>query len=395
MGSLADTNYKSFHISEFLFGIGFVLISFTYVPPLVDQSLMGRYLLATLVILVVIPRYDHDYTKIERELGLRIIQTDGVFGRKKHLKKPTVRLKFKFLLIPWIKNSIRYILGSKDNGYWIPLLRTLNQLSNLEDLSKASFIAIALPFSVTLGTAFFLRKHGINKKQAIAEYGDPYYFSQHYHRMIVHKYLEKSALNYFEYVTITTSEIYNCFTPYKKSDKIVEIPHGIDFKILKTANYVLNKVPTFGYAGTFYDREREPPTEFLKFLTTVEEDFRFIVYTDIFMNISDGVKFLFPFEAKLKGKLIVNNLIARHQCIFELSKMDFLISIEARNAFPSKLIDYKVAKRPVLMIDRQGQYIQHFRSFMNGNYEFDYTRDLVLDKYDINKVGKKFLTLFG
>lgn len=350
------------------------------------------------MVYVVIPDYNYDYSQIENNYNMKIIQTKARFGRKKiNSEKKSGAGDNSILKIPIIKNFLRYFIGTKDFLFCIPLFKFLKELHIQKNISKYSFIAIALPFSVTLGTAFLLRKLRINKSNAIAEYGDPYYFNPAIKRLFIHKYIEKYALNYFNFITVPTPNIRNCYTYYKKESRIITIPQGFELENIELSNFVSNNPVTFGYTGSFYENQRISIIDFMEFLVTLDMNFKFIVFTDLKMKIGDGVKLILPYQSKLGSKLEINDLIPRKDCIKEISKMNFLIYINSDSGdfIPSKLIDYKISKRPVLLVDKTKGYREVFQEFIAEDYTKDHMNNIDLNYYDIKNVGKKFESLLA
>lgn len=337
------------------------------------------------------PETDYDYGFFEKKYGFKVnLVKRGLFINKfvtsiKKNESNKSESKFSFL-----KKLGSYFIGNKDIEYSYTLYKTLK-----ENVKSYDYIlSIALPFSVTLGTALFI-SYKKPEKLGIAEYGDPYYYSPYFNKFVIHKYMEKWALSKFNFVTITTDKILKYFLPYKKEEHIKVIPQGFDFAEVSTATYLKNSVPTFAYAGIFYEKERDP-TDFLNYLISLDDyEYKFNIYTDLKGNNGNGYKLVEPFIEKLNGKLILHDLIPRDQCIYELSKMDFLINIETNNASPSKIIDYKLTTRPTLEIDKKKNYQKFFKEFLNGDFKNDSLRELDMDRFDINNVGKKFLELLG
>ena len=96
----------------------------------------------------------------------------------------------------------------------------------------------------------------------------------------------------------------------------------------------------------------------------------------------------------LFGKLVIYDSIPRLALIEKLSVADFLINITNLSTVqtPSKLIDYGIAKRPVLNISNNFEEKDSFNEFLKG----DYSHQAVLPdlaRYDIKHVAKQFLDL--
>lgn len=335
-----------------------------------------------------IPDNNHDYSDWISTYNFSIIKIKrGIFLNKiqESVVSPSNSNNYVGKSYSFFKKYFRYFIGTKDIEYAYTLYAAL--LENVK--SYDNLISIALPFSVTLGSAMFMNKVP-PKGRAIAEYGDPYFYNPYFSRFIAHKHLENWALKRHDLITITTDKILEYLTPYKSTKRISVIPQGFDFSEIEIATYHKNIKLQFAYAGIFYEKERDP-SEFLEFLYSLEKiDFQFHIYTDLKGKISDGYKLAVPFVNKLKDKLILHDLIPRKELIWELSKMDFLINIETRQANPSKLIDYSLSKRPVLEIDKQGLFKKSFFEFASGNFSEDLLKNFDLSTYDIKNVGKRF-----
>ena len=74
--------------------------------------------------------------------------------------------------------------------------------------------------------------------------------------------------------------------------------------------------------------------------------------------------------------------------------MDFLINIGngTKVQTPSKLIDYTLAKRPILTIETNDIKENIISEFLEGNYD---NQDAPIDisRYDIHNVAQQFLSL--
>lgn len=341
---------------------------------------------------IFVPDNDQDFSELETQHNFKVIKVrPGILINKlvkasnKKVNQHSSALKSAFKNLKEIGS---YFVGNKDIEYAFTLYKSL--LQKVEDYDH--IISVSLPFSVCLGTALF-----INSKQpkgtSIAEFGDPYYYSPFFKRFVLHKYLQKWAIKKHNYVTIPTPKFLKDFTPFKEESKVSIIPQGFDFSSTKTAKYEKNISPTFAYAGIFYEGERDP-REFLEFLSALPElNFKFYVYTDLLGKVNHGYKLAEAYKQKLGNKLILHDLIPRDECIYELSKMDFLINIETPTASPSKLIDYKLTGRPTLQIDKKGTYKSDFHSFVRNDYSQDYSKNLDINNYDIKNVGQRFLEL--
>lgn len=224
----------------------------------------------------------------------------------------------------------------------------------------------------------------------IADCGDPFYIKGK-HMAPYLAIMQKKIFSQFHYVVVPTVKALPYYVNYIKKDKLVVIPQGVDFSSFKLATYQKNDIPTFGYAGIFYEKLRDPSC-FFEYLATIEKNYKFILYTDttnLFFR-----KTILPMVNKCKGKVVVYNLVKREQCIYELSMMDFLLNFENESTIqsPSKLIDYGITKRPVLSIKTSSFNPCDLDEFLDGNYSKQLQYDI--SQFDINIVFKQFYELF-
>lgn len=249
-----------------------------------------------------------------------------------------------------------------------------------------ALISIAAPHHIHWGCAKAKKECPDSfPKIWIADCGDPFMKNgktkDHLHFFA--KY-EHSFCKNCNYITVPVEEAIDAYYPdYQKKIKI--IPQGFDFNlenvVRKPAN---NNIPTFAFAGMFYPDIRNPKL-FLDYLSKIDKDFRFIVYTR-YTDLLTGYKDI------LKERLIIKEPIQRLELIEELKKMDFLINIKNANCpnqIPSKLIDYRIANRPILDINPQTIDSQAIDQFLDG----DYSGELIInniENYHIRNVAGQF-----
>lgn len=116
-------------------------------------------------------------------------------------------------------------------------------------------------------------------------------------------------------------------------------------------------------------------------------DFKFTIYTKQQNLLSDYID-------KLGDRLIVKDYIQRLELIKELSTMDFLLNIENGTDVqtPSKLIDYALAKQPIISLNSNKLDKNKFKQFLN----YDYSQQRIvsdLEQYNIKKVAQQFIDL--
>ena len=251
-------------------------------------------------------------------------------------------------------------------------------------------ISVAAPFPIHWGCAL---SKTIRKKSFpttwIADCGDPYMGNNKFQekkKYFYFKYIEKWFCRLADYITVPfDGAIDGYYEEFR--EKIRVIPQGFNFnEITLDLNHPDNEIPTFAYSGVFF-REIRNPSAFLDYLTTIDREFKFIIYT----KTPDILK---PYIPILGKKLEIHEYIPRKQLIFELSKMDFLINFENKTEIhsPSKLIDYALTKKPVLSISSGSLNIETINEFLKGVYT---NRFIVnnIEQYDISNVARQFITL--
>lgn len=248
-------------------------------------------------------------------------------------------------------------------------------------------ISIAKPYSAHFGCALALRKNKKLTKCWVADCGDPFTpSSAPYSFPFYIKKLERWMFGRTNYVSIPVETAITAY-PIVAQKKAVIIPQGFNFEDVKIDNdFKKNQVPTFAYAGTFYNKIRSPE-KLLRFLSTLNKDFKFFVFTST-------PAFVDPFFSILKNKIEIRKPLPREELLSELSKMDFLINIENTNQemVPSKFIDYALTKRPILSLHPEEFDPELVEEFINGNYEKQFIVKN-LEKYNIKNVAKEFIQL--
>ena len=245
-------------------------------------------------------------------------------------------------------------------------------------------ITIAFPHSIHSGAAKAKKKYPtIFPKKWIADCGDPFFLNPFSNAP---KYFEKYEREWCEacdYITIPIEEGKSGYFPeYHKKIRI--IPQGFDFAKTPISIYSKNEIPTFAYAGALYGKRN--PIDFIKYLSTIDKKFIFKIYTRTPLP-STYKEILGERLENITGK-------NRKECIWELSKADFLINFMNPSAVqsPSKLIDYGIAKRPVLDISIPFDNSENILHFLEGDYSNSHKIDN-LDEYKIEKVATGFLCL--
>lgn len=267
-----------------------------------------------------------------------------------------------------------------------PLIKLIPMVKNAIE-SEGEFdylITIAAPHPIHWGASFVKNR---NFKCWTADCGDPFMKNPFATYPFYLQWFEKRWCKLVDYITVPIPEAKSGY--YKEfQNKVRVIPQGFDFDNIRLSQYSVNNVPTFAFAGTSYVKGRNA-TKFLEYLSTLEQDFKFIVYTstpDIFRN----------FERVLGDKLEIRGFIPREELLMELSKMDFLINIKNESSVQSasKLIDYFLVKRPILEVSSDFKEGPKLNEFLNTDYTNQYKIPDV-EIYNIKNVAKEFINLYN
>ncbi len=349
---------------------------------------------------VLIPEKQYDYTRIYSKYGFRVTQivqenrlgmkSIGTGGIKKRFpgadnisRSAIVKKRVKAL----IRNLYLYLFGEIQFGFSKYLSKVLRGKRNDFDI----VVSVGLPFAVHRGVYKALRKKPGTIKTKIADYGDPFYFNPVGRKIFLHKKIEKSVLAFFDYVLVPEERARKAYSYYNIDKKIRVIPQGVDYSEIKTADDRRNgAVATFAYAGNFY-RDIRNPRSFFEFLKTRKEPFEFQIYTDIKNGPSFScIKEYIETDPK---RFVLKKYLPRFDCIYELSKCDFLVNIENKGGVqvPSKLIDYGLAGRPVLSFSQDNFDPEIMKEFLLSNYR--HQLKVEIEKYDIKNIAKKILDL--
>lgn len=324
----------------------------------------------------------YDYTNFQNETGIivknigkMLFATENSDGDTRYtiLDKMLFHLFHRIIEFPDIELSLR-----------IPTIIKKEQNCNL-------LITIAAPHAIHWGGA--LAKTILPKKKMpeiwISDCGDPYMGNSiEKKKTIIFKHIEKYWCRKTDYLIIPIEDARKGYYPEFNS-KIRVIPQGFDFSTIKLDKaFIKNDVPLFAYAGSIYPGHRDP-TIFLSYLTQLESEFKFIIFTN-------NEKFYLTFKELLKHKLEIRQYIPRELLIPELSRMDFLINFRNQSTVqsPSKLIDYLLTKRPILNISKDFSEIVYFKEFLAGNYA-NQNEVIDVNQFDINNITDKFLDLYN
>lgn len=328
-----------------------------------------------------------DYEQLSQELHIKItilpfytreLGAENIFQQTNPLLR-RIHWGYRWLL--------EYLLAGNLFAYSTRIAECLKHEMQQKDM----VIALSTPFMNLLGLAKYVHNHKAQSKTIyIADSGDPFYYSQQTKRALYFKWIEKWVYRHFDYLSIPTSDAIPAYAPLIPKEKIQIIPQAFNMRDVHLSPAPTSDIPTFAYAGVFYQDIRNP--EFLfKHLCTLTEDFRFHVY----LRHRDPhiTSVLDKYQKQLGEKLIIHYSVKRTDLLYRLSKCHFLINISNTTStqLPSKLIDYGITKRPVYSFDKQSFNPQVFTAFMHG----DYTHAMPIDirPYDIEVVTKQFLEL--
>jgi hypothetical protein len=258
-----------------------------------------------------------------------------------------------------------------------------------KDYSYDAIISIADPHQIHWGLACYRKKNPDKfPKTWIADCGDPF-MNNNLTKVYPPKFEKYEHLfcQYADYITVPEEEAINGY--YEQyHPKIEIIPQGFQFDWpLENKIELRNNIPTFGYAGTFYEDIRNPQ-KFMELLCEIEQPFKFIIY-------SNHTKLIEPFQQKLNEKLEIRKGIPRAELLDELSKMDFLINlanVNRPNQIPSKLIDYSITGRPILNVNPSNPSQKEINLFLKKNYSSQ-TKITDVERYQIVNIIRAIIHL--
>lgn len=331
---------------------------------------------------VCVPFRGFDYSDYGRSSGIKLKDLGELKFKGIELKGNNIELFLRRGLRRFLQLMIEYPdieLASK-------VYKHLKNERNYDLL-----ISIAVPFPIHWGVARARKKNHRIALTWVADCGDPYMgcTTDSFKKLFYFKYIEKWFSRKCDYISIPFEALEDKFYP-EFNEKIVIIPQGFRTDNIVLADYHVNKLPTFGFAGSVIPGIRDFDLFFV-FLKNIDIDFKFIVYT----RQPDYFK---VYKKHFKEKLEVNYYIPRLQLLFELSKCDFLVNVDTiydcnslNTAFPSKLIDYSLTGRPILNICSNSINEKILLEFFSGKYEN--SRRIDNSRYKIENVAKLFLNL--
>lgn len=321
---------------------------------------------------VYFPQSNFDYSKFKKENpNIQICFIPPIGG-----ETPTGGMRYK------IWRVANMLISYPSIKYYKILKNVLKGEKNYDLL-----VSVAVPHPIHWGIGRIYNSRKIAKTW-IADCGDPYMLckTDSHNAPGYMRYFEDLWCKKCDYISVPTETSYTGYYP-EYHNKIKVIPQGFNFEDTKTPKYIPNKIPTFIFAGVFIKGKRDPQ-KLMEYLCSIDKPFRFIVYG------SNAHQFMDAYTDKLGDKLVIHNPIARNLLIPEMAKADFLLNIGngTKVQTPSKLIDYTLAKRPVLTIETNDIKEDVLTEFLAANYA-NKDAEIDISRYDIHNVAQQFLVL--
>jgi len=256
-----------------------------------------------------------------------------------------------------------------------------------EEAGYDLIISIAVPYPIHWGVAWARTpKHKIAKTW-VADCGDPYMGDQidTFKKLFYFKFVEKWAFKKADFITINVPDGHKSY--YSEFHyKIKYIPQGLKLDDVEVCCDEISNYPIkFAYAGGFIPIKRDP-RPFIEYLLSQKIDFRFYIFTRKKEMVNS-------YAEKFPSKIIVKDYIPRLELLKFLSTVDFLINFDNNTeaTFPSKLLDYTIANRPILNV-KSSLDKPAISAFLARDYSQAYVIDDI-QQYDIAKVTERFLEL--
>lgn len=319
-----------------------------------------------------------------RNPNLRVVPVGEVAWHKSAPEKTFKNMVRTLLGVERVGRLKKYLFYSRSH-YGRELTATLRAKADSEyDL----VLSIGVPLLVHEGVRDFLKQGICQCGCTVADCSDPVYAGgdDTYAPWIYLR--EKRALEIFDYVTVRLEAAKPAFVHYKAQEQIKVISQGYNFGQIQLSDYQKNAVPTFAYAGRFYDHIRNP-YQFFGYLQNLSHDFMCYLYLD-----KKSQRIVEPYLSGIRDKVKVRDFLARDALLPELGKMDFLINFVNAGRpcqLPSKVIDYAFTGRPILNLSCEKFESVAFDSFLKGRYEDALQVDW--RSHDIGKIAEQFLAL--
>ena len=291
--------------------------------------------------------------------------------------------------IKYMKQIVRYLLGAspRDLLYAVSAYREMKRKGRIKKYDVV--LAVSYPFYLLVAAVCYML-YNQNVSCRVADCGDPLFYNPGINKAFYLKYVEKMVLCAFDWITIPVEDAISGYRHCGIEERLRVVPQGVQLLYISDRTYLPHSVPTFCYAGIFYEKIRNPKY-FFDFLCACKDPFRFVVYAldDPFTQTT-----LMKYKNCLGDKLVLKEPVEREHLIHEMAKMDFVLNFDNENSNqrPSKLIDYAMSRRPILSFNRQTFRPDVFQAFLKGDYSEQYHVDL--EQYDIRRVVDKFEALF-
>lgn len=327
---------------------------------------------------------DFDYEDFEKKYSIKIehlsiFKTDG-----------TAEAAGKTNASKWWYKIFRFCISYFFCGYMFKYTYQIyNALINKRCLQEADMvIALSTPFYIHYAFSKYIKKKG-KKFVAIADSGDPFYYSKQGKLAFWFKYIEKNVYKQMDYLTIPTVNAIPLYTPLIPEGKIKIIPQGFDMSNLNLYHGGFGSKIRIAYAGVFYWDIRNPEFIF-KYLDECHYDYELNLYMRYKDARFEQVVQKYP---NFKKRLNINYNVPHDDLIYELSTMHFLLNIEnlSNTQIPSKLIDYGMTNRPILSCNEINFSDKVINKFMNGIYDDRFIVNI--DDYNIVNIVKKIMQL--
>lgn len=318
---------------------------------------------------------NYDYSDYSRRTGVVMKNIKTFFFKDGNVGNRRINV-FDRLLFHFFKNTLFW----PHIEFHFRVGRIIRDNPNMDLL-----ITIAFPHTIHTGAARAKKKYPSKfPKLWISDCGDPFTLNPFINVSKRFVRLEKEWCSLTDYITVPTSEsIKGYYSEFK--DKIKIIPQGFDFSKTPIDVYQPNSVPTFVFVGTVYPGVRDPRS-FMDYLLTYPKPYKF----KLLMTSPLEEEYIEKSDGRIQYIIGLN----RPEVIKECSKAEFLINIINPSSVqsPSKLIDYGIARRPILDISSNFREVDLFKRFIIGDYSESHIIE-DLDSFKIETVAAKFLAL--
>lgn len=248
-------------------------------------------------------------------------------------------------------------------------------------------ISIAVPHSVHWGVAAVWENNNNIAETWVADCGDPFMGQENdtFKPPFYFKYVEKWFCRKVDFITVPVETAIPGYYP-EFHHKIKVIPQGLNFEEVKIEKPPSRDYPYFAYAGGLIPGRRDPK-EFLEYLVSVKDYYRFDIYTTQKYLIQE-------YADRSNGRIVLKDYLPRLELLTELSKLDFLVNFEnvGKIQMPSKLNEFALLDKPILSINSFTFDEKLVKEFLQGDYTNSYVMDYP-EQYRIQHVVDKFLEL--